>query len=51
MTVRNVRYVTFRSPDSVTSAYGVSIDTVRSDAIPPVTDAYWSVARRTLQRG
>ena len=32
MTVRNVRNVTFRSPDTVTSASGVSIDTGRSDA-------------------
>ena len=32
MTVRNVRNVTFRTPDSVTSASGVSIDTGPSDA-------------------
>jgi hypothetical protein len=44
MTVRHVRNVTIRTPDSVTSAYGVSIDTVRSDAIPSVTDAHWSAA-------
>jgi hypothetical protein len=50
MAVRNVRKVTIRTPDHVTSAYGVSIDTVRSDAIPSVTDAHWSVARQTLQR-
>ena len=40
MTVRNVRNVTIRTPDTVTSAYGVSIDTVRSDAIPRVTDIH-----------
>ncbi len=34
MSVRNVRNVTFRTPDSVTSAYGVSIDTVHPDADP-----------------
>ncbi len=51
MSVRNIRNVTFRTPDSVTSAYGVSIDTVRSDAVVRIRDVHWLVGRRALQRG
>jgi len=39
VTVRNVRNVTFRTPDNVTSETGVSIDTGRSDASGDITYA------------
>jgi hypothetical protein len=39
MTVRNVRNVTFRTPVTVTSASGVSIDTGRPDAFRTLNPA------------
>jgi hypothetical protein len=50
MTVLNVRNVTFRSPDSVTSAYGVSMDTVRSDCLSNVANTDRLIVLRVFLR-